>query len=237
MIYIIYAVQAPFKICGCACKGVCDVVNDICASIGDACSKPLGGYVLATFATMASVMALLGLAVSKLPGNFDYSDDCGKVQIFSAANFFFAWLHCASAVYIQWALIKKIREIASEQGLDEDDVKQEDVTAAARFVFLNDFYFCFYFFAAAGIFAYNCSNISNLAGCLHDGPVWSASALMIAFGFLSANYAFCWYIGKCCFAKANKSKKKVQRALTKPVAPIIGVAAPSVATQQPHLVV
>merc|ERR1712232_781537 len=88
----------------------------------------------------------------------------------------------------------------------------EDITAAARQVFLNDFIFCFYFFAAAGIFGYNCWNIVNLGKCDGDGLVWSSSALMIAFGFVSANYAFCWYCGQCCFGKAKKGQKKVKAA-------------------------
>mmetsp|Transcript_90151 Transcript_90151/g.255517 ORF Transcript_90151/g.255517 Transcript_90151/m.255517 type:complete len:240 (-) Transcript_90151:374-1093(-) len=204
------------------CKGCSEAFGEICAPISQVCDKPLGGYVILTWLTMA---VALGCSVG------GFSCEGSQAKLLCIVDIGISLVHAGFAYYLQWRLCSGLEKRGKSEGSHREIVKE------AKEIMKYDVAFCLYFFVFFGSLAYNCYALTFAGGCGGTDLPVAAAVLMIIFGACMGNYAFCWYCGQCCYAGANYSKRKGTPATAKhDVAqpPAQQVPEPSGAGQQAH---
>jgi len=179
------------------CKGCSEAFGEICAPISQVCDKPLGGYVILTWLTMA---VALGCSVG------GFSCEGSQAKLLCIVDIGISLVHAGFAYYLQWRLVTGLEK----KGKSEGDHKQ--IVKEAWEVIKYDVGFCLYFFVFIGAFAFNCQGLQWGQDCGSTSLAYAAAGVMIAYGIGASCYAFCWYCGQCCFAGAKYTKNKATKA-------------------------
>merc|ERR1712039_542272 len=118
-------------------------------------------------------------------------------------------VHGIAAIYIQNAIMKRIRQMHAEEGVEGEEMRSGDVMKAAQHIIKYDFGFCFYVFFLPAATFYSCYAISQVGDCKSgNAPAFAALMAMIAYGFATMFYLPCMYCGTCCAASTRKVAKK-----------------------------
>lgn len=232
MIYLCKPCGLINTACGTACTGLRQGCGESCKALGNGCTMvmgscsfitkfPLGGYVMATWITMALVVAASATTLGAITSHgsstnstssSSMTDDCTTARNFCFVNFALGVIHAIAARYMQWRIVNKITEDMGGESLSGKDIPHNNIADAAYHIFLMDIGFCLYFFAFIGSFFFNCWGIGSLgdcekstkdhaAGMVSTGPGWMAAGGMIMFGMGAWSYFFCWFcMQKCCGA-------------------------------------
>merc|ERR1711972_1087894 len=144
---------------------------------------------------------------------------CDKAKMLSFINIGIAVMHTGISIYVQNAIVNRIKKMHEEDGIDTGELRADDIMKATKHIIAYDFLFCFYVFALPASTFYNCYRLADLdrSACSQGyGPAWACSICMIMFGFATMCYLPCMYCGTCCAAGTKKVTKKAKGKGTKP---------------------
>jgi len=218
----------PCKLVNTACSESCKLCRATCGTTCKTCGKcwdglfeifvpitqfPLGSYVMGTWVTMIIVVVASVRTLAEIDPD---GDGCDKSQMYFFVNCGFALLHFIAARYIQWQIVKKVKEIMAERHPGEEvkgrDIPHSIIAESAYAVALYDVGFCLYFFVFAGSFGFNVWGMATFPTCTNSEPGWGAGTAMIIYGIGVWNYFFCWYCKQYCCGKAKPPPKQTAGA-------------------------
>jgi len=200
-------------LCGECCKAInCKPIKDCCDTLARGCSgfveKPLSSFVVITIILSVVEIAFLAMALTA-EGISDCalpSDASVGLTVWCMIQLAFAVINVAFAPYFQYKVWRKLFEETDAENLlqsqPEIQVEKSMVQDSFKYVFMNDFGVCFYFFGLIAAFYWSSVGykwIAGMSGCAVD-----KSGLLIAanigwwFFLFAVLYTVAWYCCACC---------------------------------------